>query len=59
MDRNFTCVSLQDSDYLNVLGSGVEDFVDSERFGIVVLIFGDLLNHGRFIFEKTRQTSSI
>ena len=38
-------MSLQDSDYLNVLGSGVEDFVDSERFGIVAMIFDDLFNH--------------
>ena len=59
MDRNFTLLSLQDSDYLNVLGSGVEDFVDTERLGIVVLIFDDLFKHGRFILEKTRQTLSI
>ena len=52
-------MSLQDSDYLNVRGSGVEDFVDTERFGIVVLILGDLFNHGRFIWEKTRQTLSL
>ena len=38
MDRNSTWLSLQDSDYLNVLGSGVEDFVDTERLGIVALI---------------------
>ena len=38
---------------------GVEDFVDIERFGIVVLIFDDLFNHGRFILEKTRQTLSL
>ena len=59
MDRNSTRLSLQDSDYLNVLRSGVEDFVDTERFGIVVLILGDLFNHGRFIWEKTRQTLSL
>ena len=38
MDRNSTWLSLQDSDYLNVLRSGVEDFVDTERLGIVALI---------------------
>ena len=52
-------MSLQDSDYLNVLRSGVEDFVDTERLGIVALIFDDLFNHGRFIWEKTRQTLSL
>ena len=59
MDRNSTLLSLQDSDYLMVLGSGVEDFVDPERLEIEAMIFDDLFNHGRFIWEKTRQTLSL
>jgi len=59
-DRTCTYLRLQDSGRVDVARiCGVEDFVDTERLGIVALIFDDLFNHGRFIWEKTKQTLSI